>query len=192
MNLHQSDLTARLKRFLERRSIPRALENKPTAIADEVRALVAAIGRYAPQAPALSDWWDAFEARLGEGNVTRAWPTEGEIKAAAMAGKKSERIDASGSFELDSAAIWAKRMLAGEPVGDDCFYGGMAIEMLNRGLVSMNDIRPYRSAMYFSRKEFYGEVVAREKENADIDRHSYSEQVARERAANPARNQDAA
>lgn len=105
MSLHESDVLSRLTRFLGRKQMPRRLEGRPTAEADEVTALVSAVNRNAPRgADALAQWWPAFEARLGEicGGM---WPTEKEIiDAARHASKARGEAAASGDDAIFEAA----------------------------------------------------------------------------------------
>lgn len=172
MSLHTADVANRLRGFLDRRTMPRLFEGKPAAIKAEVDALTAAVARYAPQGDALREWWPGFEARLAEANQTRVWPSEGEVKAAAIAGR-APAVAAQLQSTPDEMAleIAAKRIAAGEAVGDGFLYGRQALDLERRGMVSPADLRKYRSALYFTLKETYVEAIARRMEAELIARH---------------------
>lgn len=69
------------------------------------------------------------------------------------------------------AAIIAKRMNDGGDVGDDWLYGRLCIELMATGAVDQDTLRKYRSALYFSMKDTWGEADARKYEDALIERH---------------------
>lgn len=166
MNMHEADVHTKLRRFLERRSMPKALEGKPNAIGDELDALVRAVARHAPHHPNLDDWWGGFEERLAEGNTTRSWPTEGEVKIAAKGGVVvALTTRAPNTADLDFVLrLNTGRIERGEVVGEDWFYGNGAARLVSAGTVKLAQLRPYRSGLYFAEKEFYGEEKARANE----------------------------
>lgn len=170
MSLHETEIRSRLKRFLDRRSMPKFLEDKPQAISDELGAMTRAISRFAPRGD-MSEWWSRFEADLGERNTTRSWPSEGEVSASckAVTDRSGPRIAEQGS--IDPYAINAKRIQNGEAVGDEWFYGRRAVELIEKGLATEGQLRPYRSALFFQMREVWGEDKAREKEAELIRRH---------------------
>lgn len=190
MNLHDADISSRLARFLGRKAMPRRLEGKPSAEEDEVRALCAALSRNAPRgADALAQWWPAFEAALGE-ICGAMWPTEREVKDAAQGTSKAMPAVASSSApDMRPEAMAARRMQAGEPVGEHFLYGFCAVEMIAAGLVDEGTMRRYRSGAFLARREAYGEEAAAAWETAAKAKHDAAKQVYRHRN-DPSRPRD--
>lgn len=174
MNMHDADILGRLKRFLERRTMPKSLDGKPQAMADELAAMTRIISRSANKSD-FGAWWNRFEADLGERNTTRSWPSEGEVSASckAVSNYAGNRIAEQGSF--DPCTITAKRIAANEAIGDEWIYGRRALELVEKGLATEGDLRPYRSALFFRMKDQWGADVAREREAELIRRHDDAE-----------------
>lgn len=149
--LHKQAVAARLNRFLSRRSMPRAIEGREQAIADELDALVATVARYAPQQQdALADWWPKFESDLGERNITRSWPSEGEISASCKAVTATPIRRPANGDEVDPEKINANRIREGLPVGDSWVWGRGAADLIRGGHVTEEHLRPYRSSLFFA------------------------------------------
>lgn len=176
MNPRVEFLTEKLTAYLDRRSIPRNLADRPDARNAELSALVHTLVRYAPRQE-YGEWWAKIEVILAENADTRAWPTQSEIKSAAgkLSGSNTKHI-ADGS-EIDPLEVIAGRMNAGELVGDGYIYGKLAVDLVRRGLVSNDRMRQYRSALYFSSKKIYGEGEARRLEAEFVARHEKAEKV---------------
>ena len=193
MGLHENDAKSRLVRFLNRKAMPRRLEDKPVAMDDEIGALLAAMLRHAPRgADALAEWWPAFEATLGE-MCGAMWPTEKEVSDA---GRKHRRRDVSAvsSIDMSDAAIAARQMDRGEGVSVSYLYGIAACEMIARRLVSEDLMTRYRSAWFFGLVDAYGEERACEIEADAKARHEEAKIVWSrrndEKAAHPVRIPD--
>ena len=181
--MHDSDVLARLTRFLARKSMPRRLDGKPDAEADETRALCAVVSRNAPRgADRLAAWWPLFEARLGEvcGGM---WPTEKELRdVAAAASKDAPRATSEGTGPDNSdAAITARKMERGEAVGEGWLYGIGAVELAARGLIDRATMEKYRSAAFIARKQTYGQDAALEWEEWAKSQHEAAKDVWRHR-----------
>lgn len=174
MNPRVEFLTVKLKGYLERRTMPRGLADKPKAQEAELGALIHCLTRYAPRQE-FGEWWAKMESRLAENSETRAWPTEGEIKKAAMSLRGTQTKQVAEGDEIDPLVILSGRMERGEHVGDGCLYGRVAVDMLARGLVTHDTLRKYRSGLYFRLKKVYGEEKAREMEAELIQRQEDAE-----------------
>ncbi len=161
-HLRKADISAKLKRFLDRRSMPRALEGKPTAQADELAALVSVIDRYAPQS--LNDWWPEFEDDIGSRNETRSWPSQGEVAASCKVVSGPITRRPAEPVDIDSGAIWARRIRESGPVADFALYGRFAVDMIRRGLITEGDLTKWRSNLFFADKDVYGEAEALRRE----------------------------
>lgn len=171
--LPKSAILARLTRFLSRRSMPTALRDSQQAQDDEIAAIVGLIAKFAPQRPEdLAAWWTNFEADLGQRNTTRSWPSEGEIAASCKAVSSAPTHRLAEGTEIDANAINARRIKAGDPVGEFWVYGTMAAELLQSRAVTDADLRPYRSSLFFNDREVYGEEEARRMEGERLNRHA--------------------
>ncbi|SLN25116.1 hypothetical protein [Ruegeria meonggei] len=170
-------LTDKITGYLDRKAPPRSLGAQ--AQANEMASLVRCFMRFAPK-DGYEDWWPNFEDRLDEDAKTRAWPTAGEIKAAAMAitGPSSRRI-AEGN-EFDPLDVNAKRMHAGERVSDGYLYGRLSVELVASGKVSEAQMRRYRAAFIFWLKDTYDEPIALAKVAEFEARHAAAEAAAHE------------
>lgn len=171
MSLHHADIASKLKRFLDRRQLPKRLEGKPQAEQDEIAALVTCIARYAPHHD-LFGWWQKFEAAIGEAGSGSLWPTERDVREAASALKpvqsKAALQEADREQEL---AIIGKRLAEGDHVGEGWLWGRQAVDLIRRGLVDEPTMRKYRSSAYFSRKATYGADAAQKWEADAKQRH---------------------
>jgi len=186
MSLHEADIAARLKRFLDRRQAPRRVEGKPQAISDEITALVNAVTRNAPRgSEALAAWWPVFEARLGEAG-SGLWPTEREIKDAAEGATKETPRGVVDHTPPDDCKMIAARMEAGLPVGEGWIYGADAVRLIAGRGVTEDVMRAYRSAAFLSRKATYGEDSALAWEAEAKANHERAKEVYRHRQSQPA------
>lgn len=156
--LHKADATAKLKRFLDRRTMPRALEGKPQAIADEIDGMVNIIVRHA-RSP-FAEWWQRVEEQLAEKSETRAWPTTGELSSVCRAlSPKTAEVAETGS--IDSDAVWAERIKSGEGCSEPHAWGRDGVRLIRKRLIGEDDLTPWRSRFFFKRQETYGDAEAR-------------------------------
>ena len=169
-------VTGKLRSYLDRKTAPRGIADKPAAMREELASLVRCVLRFAPRQQ-WEEWWPKFEDRLSEDATTRAWPTEGEVKKAAGLLRGIVSVKPAEGDEIDPLAIEAKRMAEGKPVGDEFLYGRRAVGLLRRGLVDQDTMRRYRSALYFSAKGVYGDEPARRMEAEWIARHEAAEKL---------------
>lgn len=181
MGMKEDFLKRGLSGYLLRRVPPRGLETKPQALEAELQALLSCVLRFAPR-EGYAEWWAQMETRIAEDAQTRAYPTEGEIKKAAMAIKPPKISLIAEADDIDSLKIISDKMNAGEPVGDGSFYGRLAVDIKARGLVSEQTFRAYRSAWYFKAKQVYGQEKALRIEGELKSRHEAAEAVARDSA----------
>lgn len=175
MNPRVEFLSSKLTEYLDRRTMPRGLQSAE-AQKKETQALIHCLVRYAPRQE-FGEWWGKLEVTLDEAAETRAWPTVAEIRKAAMVirGPGSKHVAEVG--DIDPLAIIAERINAGDLVGDGYLYGRLAVDLQRRGLVTVDTLRKYRSALYFRLKNTYGEDRAREMEARFIQRHDDAEAV---------------
>lgn len=171
-------LAGALSRYLDRRTIPQGFKDKPEALRDEAQALVRALIRLAPN-DRYQEWCGDFIDRLAMDAQTRAWPTQHEMQQAAKALRKSaiRPFDADSQVKFDPLAIAAKRIGAGEAVGDEYLWGRCCIEMQAAHGITDAQLAPYRSALFFADKALVEESGAREREARRKELH----EVARRR-----------
>lgn len=140
---------------------------------------------------------DAFRNRvdgafreLRRGYTQRQWPTVAHFvraveQTASKWSKVMEQRGEGSAVHLPSEfQIAARRIKAGETVGDTWVFGRGAIDLLNAGMVTEGDLRPYRSTLYFSAKAAGGRDYAEAIEAKMIARHEWAGADFREGAAN--------
>lgn len=178
MSFRKSEISTRLIRFLDRRSVPMHLSDKPSAQQDEIDALLQCVLRYAPRADYMP-WLERLISEMSANAKTRGWPSEADVASAAREMSKVGSIKPADGGEIDFLQVVADRMNEGEAVGDECFYGRIAQRLLDSGKVSEATMRKYRSAWYFNAKDVYGEEKAREKEAQAQERMRHAAELAR-------------
>lgn len=159
MDYRKSYLLAQLRRLLERRTVPQGLRGKDDVQRAEVEAIMGFLSSKAPRGD-YEKWWDLLERRIDEASETRAWPTVGEFAKAAKAISGLFEAGKVASEERDPLEGIGKRIAAGEPVGDGWIYGRQARELLASGHVTEDQLRAYRSGLFFAAKDAGGEEYA--------------------------------
>ena len=144
MRCSPDEVRDRLRRFLERRSVPLVMRGNDRAIQDELTALLNIIVKFAPGDPEQFDeWWARLEAEIGKINATRSWPSEGEVFACCQSLVKKSVRSAPSRLDWDELSINVERIHKREPVGDYWVRGGGADRLLRAGLISTEDLEPY-------------------------------------------------
>lgn len=165
-----------LSDYLERRAIPRNLHGNEKAQADEFAALVRSVNRLAPEEN-FQEWWPRLEDRLDAMLTTRAWPTVNEIRGAAKLVSKSGPVVVGGNeWSLDPLKISARRIKEKQAVGDEWIYGKGAAELVSTSAVSEEDLKPYRSSLFFSEKSVVGDDIALQRERERQVKHNDARQ----------------
>jgi hypothetical protein len=89
---------------------------------------------------------DRAMLKLKEAHKSRTWPTAADISAAvskSMSTSKSSLPTGNGTWKPNSLEINAKRIKAGEPVGQMYIQGKLAERMVRDGLVTEEELAPY-------------------------------------------------
>ena len=162
MSMHESELTMRIGRLLQRKEPRAKIRDNVQALKDETAALVGALRRNCPaKGDALVDWWERFEAAIGEA-CGDFWPNEKHVIAACKVASQSmpKTRDTTGGWVLDPYAINGRRMENREPVGENYLYGQDACELIARGLVTRETMEAYRKGAYWARRNLYGREKA--------------------------------
>jgi hypothetical protein len=163
--------------FLNRRAIPRHLDNKADVQRDEIAALLRAVTAVCPDRN-YQEWWPRFEDALDEAADYRTWPTVSEIRKASSQCSRGVAVS-GGPVEFDTNRINADRIKAGHPVGDFWVYGRGAAELLESGLVTEEDLKPLRSKLFFAMVDVLGEEPALEREKAFKAHHAAAVEMLR-------------
>jgi hypothetical protein len=158
--------------WLERYSPPRVMAERPDAAQQEADTLLRIVARHAP-ANGYAEWLEGVLRALTEGMTARTWPTGGEVSKACRDASRMTVAPkvAENGWTMDPAQVAAKRMSAGEAVGEDWLYGVNACEVISRGLVDRDTMERYRSAAFLTRRAFYSEGDAFEWEAWAKKRH---------------------
>lgn len=137
-------------RFLNRRSVPMALdgEEKAQAREDELLALTHCALDVSPGSGDLLDWWSDVERHIARNTRGRTWPTEAEIVAAALAvgkprkaaGEEGDKPTAYGDRLTDLLASWFTRH------GTEC--PGIGSPDRTAALVNRGVLRSLREARF--------------------------------------------
>lgn len=147
MSVRNAEISGILIRWLERYSPPANIRENARAQQDEANALLSVLLRFAPQDGA-GDWVARALDRLEYQMKTRAWPTKGELgSVCSILRKEGPRVVDLTAPDQDDASRAARRIAAGEPVGDGWLWGIQAHELLGKGEVTEGQLNAYRSAL---------------------------------------------
>jgi hypothetical protein len=88
---------------------------------------------------------DRAMLKLKEAHKSRTWSTAADISAAVSKSMSSAstRSVSSGPWKPDTLQLNAKRIIAGEPVGEMYIRGKLADKMVEMGLISEAHLQPY-------------------------------------------------
>lgn len=128
--------------YLDRRSVPQNLRDKPEARQAEMQALLGKLISLAPKEN-YQDWFTRLTNNIDDNAEFRTWPTVKEIgrAASAIAGSSSRRAE---DVEIDHAAAVVAAIRAGEPVAD--MWIRRPDQLFARGLTE-DELAPYRRSL---------------------------------------------
>ena len=146
-NERNDELRNNTMKLLARLNAPRAVQGNTDAMKTEAQFLVDRVIKLAPSRQ-YTDWFVDFEEALLTNLESRTWPTAKEISKAAkdIAPKRPEIRDDTQpkGYEPNELKINAKRIQNKEEVGENYIYGAMADQMVRTGLVTQEQLQPYR------------------------------------------------
>tara|TARA_B100000035_G_scaffold253271_1_gene222640 strand:- start:184 stop:657 length:474 start_codon:yes stop_codon:yes gene_type:complete len=146
-NQRNDELRNNTMKLLARLNAPRAVQGNTDALKTEAQFLVDRVIKLAPSRQ-YTDWFVDFEEALLTNLESRTWPTAKEISKAAkdIAPKRPEIRDDTQpkGYEPDELKINAKRIHNKEEVGENYIFGTMAEQMVRKGLVTQEQLQPYR------------------------------------------------
>ncbi|WP_210526364.1 hypothetical protein [Rubellimicrobium arenae] len=170
LETRESFLKRNLLDFLARRTPPERFKADDGLRAKELAALLGTVLRHAP-AHEWADWWVDVEARVAESGKGHLWPTQGQIADAAKSHQEAKMGRSRPATARDgsrlpagqmktSAQIDAERIQRGDAVSEYRLWGRGADELLATGLVTLEDLEPYRKYMRHAWRSTYGEEEA--------------------------------
>lgn len=71
----------------------------------------------------------------------------------------------------NSLKVMGERIAAGKPIGDGYLFGRLAHDLIRSGHATELGLRKYRSTLYFSERDTFGELEAKRREKARMDNH---------------------
>ena len=115
---------------------------------DEARNIVRMLNQKFPNdttADHIRGTMDRAMLKLKEAHKSRTWPTAADISAAVSKSMTSASTltVSSGPWKPDTLALNAKRIIAGEPVGEMYIRGKLANKMVQMGLITDAHLQPY-------------------------------------------------
>lgn len=187
MNFREVELGRIFSEWLDRRSCPLDLRDKPEAARKESDALLRCLLKFAPQSdyqPFANRALDQLDYQM----KTRVWPTVNEFAAACSNVRKDQRIEnpsagASGEIDMRPVAITSRAMAKGLPVGEGWLWGRNAVGMIAEGLIDRETMERYRSGAFLARKSVYGEPAALAWEAEAKQRHEDAKVIYRQSSA---------
>ena len=141
-------LIGELAKILEGYATPKHLNTRAKE-EDEARNIVRMLNQKFPNDTTedhIRGTMDRAMLKLKEAHKSRSWPSAADIAAAVSRSMNTQRsnVQASkGPWKPDTLAINAKRIKAGEPVGEMYIRGKLADKMVEMGLISDAHLQPY-------------------------------------------------
>lgn len=109
---------------------------------------------------------DQIASYIRKNQTTRKWPTislfvKGVKESRGYVSEDHMAIAIDKQWD-DPLVINAKRIKSGEAVGDWYIIGKGANQMLERDLVTYDELKPYQKSLEYQRRQMYGEGVSNE------------------------------
>jgi hypothetical protein len=131
--------------------------------ADAISRLAESINKRFPSKTTEDHIVGTFERAghsLSGSHKTNSWPTSPEITKAVVAGMGQEVKDTMSTTKRDAYEINADRIKRGDHVGEIWIAGRLCAELINKNLVTKDDVEPYRKLYFYQLKEIYGKEYA--------------------------------
>lgn len=156
-----------LLEFLKRYEVPSHLDQN--SIKQEMVLMVEDINSEIPNdmnEGGLKHVLERVAAYIRKNQTTRKWPTISlfvkGVKDSKVSVVEDHMAIAMDKQWDDPLVINAKRIKSGEAVGDWYITGKGANQMLQRGLVTYDELKPYQKSLEYQRRQMYGEGVSNE------------------------------
>ena len=144
MSQIRSEITGMLATY----AVPKHLDNE-NKVRQEIEGLARMVNHKLPNDTTPDHIRGTFERasmKLKSAHTSRTWPTGKDIDAAvtkSMTTTMSSLPANKGPWKPDTLAINARRIKAGEPVGETYITGKLAERMVAQGLVTEEELAPY-------------------------------------------------
>tara|TARA_R100001369_G_scaffold25667_1_gene46681 strand:+ start:445 stop:936 length:492 start_codon:yes stop_codon:yes gene_type:complete len=153
INLIKKELESLLSSY----SVPLHLRNDPGAKEKEVEIIVKAINQFYPNdtnQEVISGSFERAELKIKASQMSRTWPKAADIVSAIKKSTVNDSVMTTKSADWfpDPSVIHAKRIKNGEPVSENYILGKLAEELIKNGLVTGEDLKPYRNALSSKKK----------------------------------------
>jgi len=141
-------LIGELAKILEGYATPKHLNTRAKE-EDEVRNIVRMLNQKFPNDTTgdhIRGTMDRAMLKLKEAHKSRSWPSAADIAAAVTKSMNTQRASmptSKGPWKPDTLALNAKRIIAGEPVGEMYIRGKLADKMVEMGLITEAHLQPY-------------------------------------------------
>ena len=140
-------ILSELIKMMEGYATPKHLDTQKKQ-EDEARNIVRLLNQKFPNDTTeehIRGTMDRAMLKLKEAHKSRTWPTAADISAAVSKSMSSvsTRSVSSGPWKPDTLQLNAKRIIAGEPVGEMYIRGKLADKMVEMGLISEAHLQPY-------------------------------------------------
>ena len=140
-------ILSELIKMMEGYATPKHLDTQKKQ-EDEARNIVRLLNQKFPNDTTeehIRGTMDRAMLKLKEAHKSRTWPTAADISAAVSKSMSSvsTRSVSSGPWKPDTLQLNAKRIIAGEPVGEMYIRGKLADKMVQMGLITEAHLQPY-------------------------------------------------
>ena len=128
--------------------VPKHLDND-NKVRQEIEGIARMVNNKFPNDTTLDHIRGTMERaaiKLKEAHTSRTWPTGKDIGTAVSKSLTTSRSSLpanKGPWKPDTLAINARRIKAGEPVGETYITGKLAERMVAQGLVTEEELAPY-------------------------------------------------
>lgn len=160
-------------RFQARYTPPRAMSKD--AQEDTFAAVCASINRKLPSKvteEGLRDRLSRIFEYVSDRHETNAWPLQAEYTKAVNATAASGSMPASTEWKVDPVAHAARRMRAGEPVGQEWLFGRGLMELSMQQGITEAEVKPYRVSLFYADRDLVGEAEAQRRQTDRMARNA--------------------
>lgn len=148
-----------LTAYLNRKSPPARLKGEQ-AMADEARALLHAMHRAAPTKHPSAEWAEDFLGQIERRERAPVWPSVADIERLGVERRKDQPGEKVEVKARPRDAVFAKRIMAGEPVSEFDLWGHPAIAAVRFHGTPGDAIAERRAQVLAERASLYGQDKA--------------------------------
>lgn len=160
-------------RFQARYTPPRAMSKD--AQEDTFAAVCASINRKLPSRvteEGLRDRLSRIFEYVSDRHETNAWPLQAEYIKAVNAAASGGSTPAGTEWQVDPVAHAARRIRAGDPVGQEWLFGRGLMELSMQQGITEDDVKPYRDSLFYADRALVGEAAAQRRQADRVARNA--------------------